>query len=88
VIEESATDGRCSACGLHHRRREGTVAWVRVVGPVVVTVLGSIDGGEEAIEADRLRFVGKYLTIDATRNSDRYLISLATRRLAAIVPRT
>ena len=87
VIAESATDGHCIACGLHHRRRDGTVPWVRVIGPVVVTVLGSTDAAEEVIGADRLRFVGKYLTIDLTRGSEHYIISLPARRIADIVPR-
>ena len=84
MVAESATDGRCASCGLHHRRREGTAPWVRVMGPVVVTVLGSMDGTEEVIDADRLRFVGKYLTIDVTRGTERYLLSVQARRLAHI----
>ena len=84
---DSATDGHCSTCGLHHRRREVSVPWVRVIGPVVVTVLGSAGGEEQAIDADALRFVGKYLTIDLTRGSERYIISLPARRIADIVPR-
>jgi hypothetical protein len=87
VIADSATDGHCVACGLHHRRREGTAPWARVIGPVVVTVLGSTDGDEQAIDADTLRFVGKYVTIDLTSGADRHLISVPARRLAHIVPR-
>jgi hypothetical protein len=55
------------------------------MGPVVVTVLGSTDGTEEAIDADRLRFVGKYMTIDVTRGTERYIISVPARRVAHIV---
>jgi hypothetical protein len=84
---DSATDGHCSVCGLHHRRRDATVPWVRVIGPVVVTVLDLTGGEEQAIEADTLRFVGKYLTIDLTRGSERHIISLPARRIADIVPR-
>ena len=83
---DSATDGHCSACGLHHRRRDGTVPWVRVIGPVVVSVLDLTGGEKQAIEADTLRFVGKYLTIDLTRGSEHYIISLPARRIADIVP--
>ena len=86
VLVESATDGHCTACGLHHRRRDGTVPWVRVIGPVVVTVLGATEGAEEAIDADRLRFVGKYMTIDITRETERYFISVPARRLVHIAP--
>jgi hypothetical protein len=68
-MADSATDGHCIVCGLHHRRREGTAPWVRVIGPVVVTVLDSTDGAEELIDADTLRFVGQYMTIDATRGT-------------------
>ncbi len=86
VIAESATDGHCVTCGLHHRRREGTVPWVRVIGPVTVTVLDSTDGAEEVLDADALRFVGKYMTIDVIRGTERYLFSVQARRLAHIVP--
>jgi hypothetical protein len=84
---DSATDGHCSTCGLHHRRRDATVPWVRVIGPVVVTVLSSTGREEQAIDADTLRFVGKYLTIDLTRGGEHYIISLLARRVADIVPR-
>lgn len=87
VIEESGTEGHCVACGLHHRRRSGTVRWAHVIGPVVVTVLGSIDGEEEAIDADMVRFVAKYMTIEITRGQERYIMSVPASRLANIVAR-
>lgn len=87
VVVVSATDGHCADCGLHHRRREGTVPWVRVIGPVVVTVVGSTDGDEQVMDADALRFVGKYLTIDLTGGTERYIVSVPAGRLANIVPR-
>ena len=52
-----------------------------------MTVLGSMDGDEQAIDAETLRFVGKYVTIDLTSGADRHLISVPARRLAHIVPR-
>jgi hypothetical protein len=88
VIAESATDGHCIACGLHHRRREGTLPWVRVIGPVTVTVLDFTGGDHEVIDAEALRFVGKYMTIDVTRGKERYIVSMQARRLAHIVPCT
>lgn len=60
--------------------------WVRVIGPVTVTVLDSTDGVEEVIDANALRFVGKYMTIDVTRGTERYIVSVQARRLAHIVP--
>jgi hypothetical protein len=87
VVLESDTDGHCLACGLHHHRRPGTVPWAHVIGPIVVTVLGSIDGEEEAIDADIVRFVAKYMTIEATRGPDRYIVSMPASRLANIVGR-
>ena len=87
VIVETPTDGHCAACGLHHRRREGTIPWVRVIGPMIVTVVGSTDGDEQVMDADALRFVGKYLTIDLTRGTERFIVSVPAGRLANIVPR-
>jgi hypothetical protein len=59
-----------------------------VIGPVVVTVLGSTDDAEEVIDADALRFVGKYMTIVTRGAEERYLLSVQARRLAHIVPAT
>ena len=61
--------------------------WVRVIGPVVVTVAASTGGDEQVMDADALRFVGKYLTIDLTRGAERYIVSVPAGRLANIVPR-
>ena len=64
----------------------GTLPWVRVIGPVTVTVLDAMGGAEEVIDAEALRFVGKYMTIDVSRGTERYLLSVQARRLAHIVP--
>jgi hypothetical protein len=57
-----------------------------VVGPVAVTV-ASPDGDDEIVDADTLRFVGRYVTIDSTRNGSRYLITVPTKRVAKIAAR-
>lgn len=87
VTVESVTDGHCLSCGLRHRRRAGTAAWAHVIGPLVVTVRGAVDGVEETIDADLVRFVAKYMTVEVTRGAERYMVSVPARRLANIVPR-
>jgi hypothetical protein len=84
VIEENATDGHCRSCGLHHHRRAGTAGWQHVVGPLFVTLSGGSPGDEEVMEADMLRFVGKYMSIDVVREGGRFIVSVPTRRLLRI----
>jgi hypothetical protein len=57
-----------------------------VIGPVVVTVLGpsSVAGDEELIEADSLRFVGRYVSIEVTGEATRFFTSVPLRRLVRI----
>jgi hypothetical protein len=50
-----------------------------------VTV-SSDDGDDEVVDADMLRFVGLYVTLDATRNGARSLLTLPAKRIAKIVP--
>jgi hypothetical protein len=84
VIEESATDGHCRSCGLHHHRRAGTAAWQHVFGPLFVTLSGGAPGEEEVMDADVLRFVGKYMSIDVEREGGRFIVSVPARRLLRI----
>jgi hypothetical protein len=84
VIPESPTDGDCDWCGLHHHRRAGARTWGQVIGPLLVVV--STDEGYEETKADTLRFAGKYVTIDSTRDGSRYLITVPAKRVAKIAP--
>jgi hypothetical protein len=92
VIVESITDGHCAHCGLHHRRRTGSVKWDRVVGPVTVTLSGATartrtpPGYEERIDADAVRFKDK-VSIDLTRGTTRFITTIPATRLVRIVAR-
>ena len=85
VIEESLTDGHCRSCGLHHRRA-GSGAWQHVIGPLFVTLMGEALGEEEVMDADTLRFVGRYMSIDVVRDGNRFIVSVPARRLLRIDP--
>jgi hypothetical protein len=87
VIEESPTDGHCRSCGLRHHRRAGSAAWQHVIGPLFVTLSGGAPGDHEVMDADVLRFVGKYMSIDALREGGRFIVSVPARRLLRIDPR-
>jgi hypothetical protein len=93
VIVETATDGHCLACGLQHHRRAGSAAWGQVIGPLVVTLrlsAGESDGevlDHEVLDADALRFAGRYMTIDATHGGARFQTTVPAARLIRIDPR-
>jgi hypothetical protein len=57
-----------------------------VIGPVVVTVLGpsSAAGHEELIEADSLRFVGRYVSIEVREGATRFFTSVPVSRFVRI----
>jgi hypothetical protein len=78
------TDGHCASCGLHHHRRGGATTWSQVIGPLLVLV-SSREGYEET-KADKLRFAGKYVTIDSTRDGVHHLVTVLADTIAKIVP--
>ncbi len=57
-----------------------------MIGPVLVTVASS-DGDDETVDADALRFVGRYVTIDSTTDGMRHLATIPASRLVRIVAR-
>jgi hypothetical protein len=58
-----------------------------VLGPVDVTVSGAVDGDEESVAADELRFAGRYMTIEAMRDGARFVVTVPMTRLVRIVAR-
>jgi hypothetical protein len=84
---ESTTDGHCRLCGLHHHRRAGSVGWQHVIGPLTVTLSGLADIEQEAVDADELRFAGRYMTIEVLRDDARLIVTVPATRLVRIVAR-
>ncbi|MEP6661166.1 MAG: hypothetical protein ABJD24_14710 [Acidimicrobiales bacterium] len=62
------------------------MTWAQVVGPLLLTVT-SAEGDDEVVEADALRFVGRYVTIDSMRDGLRYLKTVPSKQLARITAR-
>jgi hypothetical protein len=69
---------------LHHHCSVGAITWNQVLGPLLV-IVRSGEGYEET-RADRLRFAGKYVTIDSTTNGLHHLVTVLARTIAKIVP--
>jgi hypothetical protein len=92
VVAETATDGLCDGCGLHHRRPKGVLNWDEIVGPVAVTLFGAAgeprttSGFEEVIEADSLRFKGA-MRIRVTRGTSTLVATVPRSRLVGIIAR-
>jgi hypothetical protein len=57
-----------------------------VVGPLVVTAT-SADGDDESVDADTLRFVGRYVTIDSTSDWGPSPVTVLAKRVAKIFTR-
>jgi hypothetical protein len=47
----------------------------------------SADGDDEIVDADTLRFAGKYVTIDSTTDGVHHLVTVLAKRVAKIVTR-
>jgi hypothetical protein len=62
----------------------GSAAWQHVIGPLFVTLTGVAHGDQEIMDADVLRFVGKYMSIDVVRDGNRFIVSVPARRLLRI----
>ena len=60
------------------------MTWNQVIGPLLVIV--SSGEGYEETRANTLRFAGKYVTIDSTRNGVHHLVTVLARTIAKIVP--
>ena len=58
-----------------------------MIGPVTVTLSGVADGDEESVDADTLRFAGRYMTLDVMRDGARFIVTVPSKRLVRIVTR-
>jgi hypothetical protein len=60
------------------------MTWSQVIGPLLAIL--SSGGGYEETKADSLRFAGKYVTIDSTRDGVHHLVTVLAKTITKIIP--